>query len=184
MNEQIRLIAERIRGLREIARLSAESCAAQLGIPAETYHEYESGSTDIPVSFLYQVAHKFQVDLTSILIGEEPRLHVYSVTRNGRGVKVERRRDYDYQNLAFNFIDKKMEPFLITVEPKPEKEPIPVNSHPGQEFEYVLEGALKVLVGGHEVTLSAGDSIYFDASHPHGMKAVGGKPAKFVAVII
>ncbi len=184
MNEQIRLIAERIRGLREIAQLSAESCAAQLGIPAETYHAYESGSIDIPVSFLYQVAHKFQVDLTSILTGEEPRLHVYAVTRSGRGVKVDRRKDYDYQNLAFNFIDKRMEPFLITVEPRPDGEPIPVNSHPGQEFEYVLEGAVKVLVGGHEVMLSAGDSIYFDSSYPHGMMAAGGKPAKFIAVIL
>ena len=184
MNDQIRLIAERIRGLREIARLSIETCAADLKIPAETYKEYESGNVDIPVSFLYQIAHKFQVELSSILTGEEPRLHVYSVTRGGRGVKVDRRRDYDYQSLAFNFVDKKMEPFLITVEPTPESEPIPLNAHPGQEFNYLLEGTLKVMVGGHEVLLAAGDSIYYDSRHPHGMKAVGKTKAKFVAVIL
>jgi mannose-6-phosphate isomerase-like protein (cupin superfamily) len=184
MTDQIRQIADRIRGLREIARLSVETCAADLGIPAKTYREYESGSTDIPVSFLYQTANKFQVELSSILTGEEPRLRVYSITRGGHGVKVERRKDYDYQSLAFNFIDKKMQPFLITVEPRPEPEPIPLNSHPGQEFEYVLEGTLKLLVGGHEVVLAAGDSVYFDSSHPHGLKAVGKSPARFVAVIL
>lgn len=184
MNDQIRLIAERIRGLREIAHLSIETCAADLKIPASAYKEYESGTVDIPVSFLYQIAHKFQVELSSILTGEEPRLHVYSVTRGGRGVKVDRRKDYDYQSLAFNFIDKKMEPFLITVDPRPESEPMPLNAHPGQEFNYLLEGTLKVNVGGHEVVLAAGDSIYFDSRHPHGMRAVGKTKAKFVAVIL
>jgi mannose-6-phosphate isomerase-like protein (cupin superfamily) len=184
MNEQIRQIANRIRNLREIARLSVETCAHDLAIPAETYRQYESGAMDIPVSFLYQIAQKFQVELSSILTGEEPRLRIYSVTRGGRGVKVERRKDYAYQSLAFNFIDKKMEPFLITVEPGLASDAVPLNSHPGQEFEYLLEGTLKVVVGGHEVVLAAGDSIYFDASHPHGVMAVGGTPATFVAVIL
>ncbi|MFI5369128.1 MAG: cupin domain-containing protein, partial [Spirochaetia bacterium] len=61
---------------------------------------------------------------------------------------------------------------------------VPLNTHPGQEFNYVLEGALKVVVEGHEVLLSPGDCIYFDARHSHGMKAVGQAPARFVAVIL
>ena len=85
MNEQIRQIADRIHGLRDIAKLSAETCANDLGIPVETYRGYESGQADIPASFLYQVAQKFHVDLTSLLTGEEPRLHVYAVTRAGQG---------------------------------------------------------------------------------------------------
>lgn len=184
MTEQIRQIADRIRGLREIARLSAETCARELGIPAETYRSYESGAADIPASFLYQVAHKFNVELSSLLTGEEPRLHQYCVTRAGRGVKVERRTDYDYQSLAFNFADKKMEPFLITVAPRPAAEPVPLNAHPGQEFNYLLEGTLRVVVSGHEVVLKPGDSIYFDSAHVHGMKAVGDAPARFLAVIL
>ena len=184
MNEQIRLIAQRIRTLRDIAQISPETCARDLGVPVETYRGYESGKTDIPASFLYQVAGKFHVELSSLLTGEEPRLRVYAVTRAGRGVRVDRRKDYGYQSLAFNFIDKKMEPFLITVEPIPDSAPVPLNSHPGQEFEYLLEGTLKVVVGGHEVVLAPGDSIFFDSSHPHGVMAVGGSPAKFVAVIL
>ena len=54
MNEQIRQIADRIRGLRDIAQLSVETCAQDLGIPAGTYRTYESGEADIPASFLYQ----------------------------------------------------------------------------------------------------------------------------------
>ena len=43
----------------------------------------ERADANIPASFLYQVAQKFHVDLTSLLTGEEPRLHVYAVTRAG-----------------------------------------------------------------------------------------------------
>jgi len=184
MNEQIRQIADRIRELRDIARLSAETCAQDLGIPAEIYRSYESGKTDIPASFLYQVAQKFQVDLTSLLTGEAPRLHVYAVTRAGKGISVQRRKDYDYQSLAHNFINRRMEPFLINVPLHPDTDPIPLNAHPGQEFNYLLEGELRVVVGGHEIRLAPGDSIYFDATRPHGLKAQGGKPAKLLAVIL
>ena len=184
MNEQIRQIADRIRGLRDIAKLSVETCAQDLGIPADTYRGYESGQSDIPASFLYQVAQKFRVDLTSLLTGEEPRLHVYAVTRAGKGVTVERRRDYGYKSLAHNFINRRMEPFYITVPVRPASDPMPLNAHPGQEFNYLLEGALRVVVGGHEIELGPGDSIYFDATNPHGLKAQGNVPAKLLAVIL
>jgi mannose-6-phosphate isomerase-like protein (cupin superfamily) len=184
MNDQIRMIADRIRGLRDIGRLSIEECAQKLGVPAETYRAYEGGTSDIPASFLYQVAGLFHVELSALLTGEEPRLRLYAVTRAGKGVAVDRRRDYDYQSLAFNFVDKKMEPFLITVAPRAEDDPVPMNTHPGQEFTYLLEGTLKVVVEGHEILLSPGDSLYFDARHSHGVKAVGASPARFLAVIL
>jgi len=184
MNEQIRQIAVRIRGLRDIAKLSVETCANDLGIPADTYRSYESGQADIPASFLYQVAQKFHVDLTSLLTGEEPRLHVYAVTRAGKGISVERRKDYGYESLAQNFINRRMEPFYITVPCRTASDPVPLNAHPGQEFNYLLEGSLKVVVGGHEIDMSPGDSIYFDATYSHGLKAQGSKPAKLLAVIL
>ena len=60
--------------------------------------------------------------------------------------------------------------------------PIPQNTHPGQEFNYMLEGTMLVKVQDNEVTLEVGDSVIFDATKPHGMKAVGG-PVKFLAII-
>jgi len=43
---------------------------------------------------------------------------------------------------------------------------------------------VRISIDDHTVELSPGDSIYFDATHPHGMKALGGKPARFIAVIL
>jgi len=184
VNEQIQLIAERIRALRQDAGLTPETCARDMGLPPDLYASYESGKVDIPVSFLHKAAHKFQVELSALLTGEEPRLHVYAVTRAGKGMRVDRRKDYQYQSLAPNFIHKRMEPFLITVDPHPDSDPIPLNSHPGQEYDYLMEGSMEVLIGGHEIVLETGDCVYFDSAVPHGMKALHGKPARFLAVIL
>jgi quercetin dioxygenase-like cupin family protein len=184
MEEQIKQIAERIRGLRDIYGISEAEMAAKLEIPLDIYQSYESGLTDIPVSLLYRLAHAFNLELSSLLTGEEPRLHTYSLTRKGKGVSVERRKEYKYQSLASNFVNKKVEPFIVTVDPKELETVISRNSHPGQEFNYVLEGALKIVVGKSELTLNEGDSLYFNSAVEHGMQALNGKPAKFLAIIL
>ena len=57
-------------------------------------------------------------------------------------------------------------------------------SHPGQEFDLVLQGSLKVQVGDHTEVLHEGDSIYYNSSLPHGMIAVDGKDCVFLAMIL
>lgn len=183
MSDQIRQIASRIRDLREIAGLSVETLASDLGIAAETYMQYEGGDIDIPVGFLYELSEKYHVELTAILTGEGPRLNTYCLVRKGKGVSVERRNPYKYLSLAYNFKNKKAEPFCVSVDPDAGDEPVHFSSHPGQEFNYVLEGTLMIYIDGHQLILNEGDSLYFNSNCTHGMKAVGGKPARFLAII-
>jgi len=184
MLEQIRNIADRIRDLREIAGKSAGEAAAELGLTAELYGKYESGESEIPVSLMYEIANIYNVELTEILTGDAPTLSTWCFVRKGGGVDVERTSKYKYQNLAFNFAHKKSEPFLVTVTPEDEDIPVYLNVHPGQEFNYVVEGTLKIVIKGRELILNEGDSLYFDSSSPHGMKAVGEKTARFIAIIM
>lgn len=183
MEEQLRQIAERIKGLRDVYGVTVEDVIRELGIDRQVYLEYESGEVDIPVGVLYQLARYFKLELSILITGEEPRLHTYALTRNGRGVVVERRREYKYQSLASHFAHKKAEPFLVTVPPDAPEAPVHCNSHPGQEFDYLLEGRLLVILGDREIVLDEGDSLFYDAGEAHGMKALDGRPAKFLAVI-
>ena len=132
MSEQIKQIAMRIRELREIHELTQEELAEQLNLDVDTYRQYEDGETDIPVSILYGIANLFNVELTAILTGDEPKLRLYSLVRKGEGIKVNRRKEYAYQSLAYNFAHKRAEPFLVTVEPDSSDAPIAQNSHLGQ----------------------------------------------------
>lgn len=183
MEEQIKQIADRLRGMREVLDISPEVAAATCNITKEQYLCFESGEVDIPVSILHRMAHQYNFDLTSLLTGEEPHMRAYTLTRKDKGVGVDRRKAYKYQALAGNFQNRKADPFLVVVEPK-EDNSVSFNSHPGQEFNYMIEGKLKFFIGTKEMILEAGDSIYFDSGLLHGMLALENKPAKFLAIIL
>jgi quercetin dioxygenase-like cupin family protein len=182
MNEQIKQIAERIKGLRDALDISVEEMAKRCKrTPAEILL-YEAGQTDIPMSFLFEVAQNFGIDTSTLLSGEEPRMTAYFLTRSGKGKSVERNKAYKYQALASGYKQPKAEPFEVTVEPN--EEVMALNSHDGEEFIYVLEGRLALLIVDKELILNPGDSLYFHSFNPHGMKALDNNPVKFLAIIL
>lgn len=183
-SSKIQEIASRVRELREVSELSAETVAERLGISLETYLSYESAKTDFPVSVLYELAALLRVDLTELLTGVPPRLANCSLVRRGEGIAVDRYVGYDFESIAYKFIGRKIEPMIVTVAAKTETEPPALVSHTGQEFNYVLEGRVKVIFGKREFLLNEGDCFYFDPVTPHAQTAVGGKDAKFLTVIL
>ncbi len=181
MNEQIREIAQRLVGLRDFLGIETDEIAAVCHVSEEEYLGYESGVKDIPVSALQNISKKYNIELTALLFGSDPKMKTFFLTRAGQGTAMERTHAYKYQALASGFAGRKADPFIVTVEPSTKN--MHLNSHNGQEFNFVLEGRLLLSVGGHELTLNEGDSLYFDATQQHGMKALDGKPVKFLAVI-
>ncbi|NLI20730.1 MAG: helix-turn-helix domain-containing protein [Clostridiales bacterium] len=181
--EQLGLIAMRIRDLRDIACLTSAQVAQKTGISLEEYEAYETGTRDFSFSHLFNIADALGVDISDLLTGESPKLHGYVLTRAGQGLRFNRREQYVYHHLAYNFRDKLAEPFIVTVaqdEPGAEKQ---AHSHEGQEFDYVLDGTLRIVLGGNELFLQAGDSVYYDSSLPHVMYALDGE-CRFIAVVV
>lgn len=183
MSDQVRQIAMRIADLREISDYSMEQMANALGVSTQEYITYESGETDIPISFLLKISEVFHVDMTELLTGEAPRLNLFSVTRAGKGHDIIRANHYIYKNLAYNFLHRKIEPLYVVVPTTANREMVP-NSHSGQEFDYILEGTMRIIIDGHEVVLNPGDSIYYDSRLPHAMQAKDDKPVHLLAMVI
>jgi quercetin dioxygenase-like cupin family protein len=61
---------------------------------------------------------------------------------------------------------------------------ITMSAHMGQEMDHVITGHLRISINGHEESLGAGDTVYYDSSKPHGMVAVGGGPCVFLAMVL
>jgi len=184
MTDQIKQIAERIKEIREISGISAETLATKLGTSTDQYLRYESGNTDIPVGVVFNISEIFNVELSVMLGGNNPKLRIYGVVRKGKGLKLERRKQYKYESLAYNFIHKKAEPFMVTIDPDTENKLLEFNAHPGQEFNYVVEGTMLSIIDGHEVILNEGDSIYFDSGYKHAMRALNNQQVRFLAMVL
>ena len=183
MDEQIKQIAERLRGLRDVLELTAEDIARDCDISAEEYRLAETGDYDISVSMLQKIARHYGIALDALMFGEEPKMSSYFLTRAGKGTSIERTKVYKYQSLAAGFMNRTADPFIVTVEPKPDV-PIHYNSHNGQEFNLVLEGRMLISIDGKDLILNEGDSLYFNSKLPHGMKALDGKTVRFLAIIM
>ena len=184
MSESSKEIVSRVRELREIEQISGGTLARELGFNPDEYHQWESGEKEFPVGALVEIAGYFKIDLSELITGSTPKLKTYCITRAGEAPEVSRRPMYTYWNLAYNFYRKKGEPFIVEANADTGAKPLSLNTHPGQEFNYVLDGRLLISVGGHESELGPGDCIYYDSNEPHGMKALDGKKARFIAVVL
>ncbi|MCC8171154.1 MAG: XRE family transcriptional regulator [Parabacteroides sp.] len=184
MNEQIKQIAERLSGLRDALEITPEEMAQVCHLSVEEYLRLESGTIDISVSVLHQISQAYGIELTTLMFGDEPKMCSYFVTRKGKGVAVERVKAYKYQSLAAGFVNRKADPFIVTVHPTPDDTPVYLNSHPGQEFNLILSGHLLFHINGKELQLNEGDSIYFNSALPHGMKTLGDEKVRFLAIIM
>ena len=181
MSDDIKDIGARIRELREISDYTRQAVADELGIDTELYENYEENGENIPIGTLYRLAHMFGVSMSVLLTGSEPRIDTFCVVPAGKGVTVDRFPGYNYEGLAYNFKDRIMEPMIVTVDPHDGDPELVV--HRGQEMNYVLEGKVEVIFDSKRILLEEGDTIYFNPTLPHGQKAAGGMPAKFLTVI-
>lgn len=176
-------IGNRIKELRELSDVTTEELSKELNIDKDLYEKYESGEIDIPANIVYGISRIFDVDMGLLLTGEESRMSVFDVTRAGEGVSVERRKEYKYENLCKRFINKKAEMYIVTVDPKEDASPS-FNSHPGQEFNYILEGQMKLYIKNNEIVLNEGDCVFFDSTNNHAMVALNNEKAKFLVVLM
>ncbi|MCL2547423.1 MAG: cupin domain-containing protein [Oscillospiraceae bacterium] len=172
-------IGERIRELRERGDLTQGDMAATLGVPMAAYCQYEDLGVDIPVAVLYQLSVMFKMDMAELLTGQPARMDNLTIVRHGQGKFTARHVDYCFQQLAQDYKGRAFEPMLVTLEPL-DKTPDMI-TRDAQEFNFVLAGKLEFFYDGRQMVLEQGDSVYFDASKPHGHKAIGGT-AMFLVV--
>ncbi len=183
MENILKEVAGRIREARLICEYTEEDMASATGLTVEAYRELEAGEADFTFTFIYKCAAKLGVDTTDLLKGTSPTLREYSITRAGGGLPIARRKGFKYNNLAPLFKNKIAEPFVVSAPYTDDTAPIKLSRHTGQEYDYILEGQLKVVIDGRTEILSEGDSIYYDSSKPHGMVAYGGD-CRFLAIVI
>ncbi len=186
LNLKIQEIAQRIRALREIVAISAADMAKKTDVTEEEYLLCEAGKSDLNFAFIYRCALAFGVDVTDLISGTTPTLRSYTVTRSGKGQKIEQAHGMTYFNLAPSFKNRIAQPLYVECpyDAQAEAAPIEVTTHRGQECDIVLKGALKVQVGEHIETLYAGDSIYYNSDTPHGMVATEGQDCAFYAIVL
>ena len=183
---QLMDIAMRIRGMREILGYSMQYMAEQTEVSEEVYRQYETGTVDLPFTFLHKCSKVFGIEITILLEGRSAKLSGYTVTRRGKGLVTASEDGITIQDMAPMFRKKLATPYWVTYEYSEDlqNKPIHTTTHAGQEFNLVIKGAMRIVVGDHEEILREGDSIFYKSSTPHGMIAIDGKDCVFLSMIM
>ncbi len=183
---QLMDIAARIRDMRDILGYSTGKMAELTEVSEADYRQYETGTVDLPFTFLHKCAQTFGVEITVLLEGQSAKLSGYTVTRKGKGLVTASEDGITIQDVAPMFRKKLATPYWVTYKYSAELQDKPIHTvtHAGQEYNLVIKGAMRIRIGDREETLREGDSIFFKSSTPHGQLAIDGQDCVFLSMIM
>lgn len=184
--EEIR-VGEKVKVLREQKGLSLKELADLTGFSTALLSQMENHLVSPSLGTMIKLAKALGVRVGDFL-GEtegEPFVLVRKDERktvsrfaSKEGVKY----GYLYESLGFEKKNRHMEPFIVTLEPATIKTS-KTSVHDGEEFIFVLEGEMEVILGTHTDVLYPGDSIYYDSNIPHRVQCHQDRVTRILAVL-
>jgi transcriptional regulator with XRE-family HTH domain len=184
--EEIR-VGEKIKQLREKKGLSLKEVADATGFSTALLSQMENHLVSPSLGSIIKLAKALEVRVGDFF--GETQGEPFAIVRKDERKKVSRFASkegvsygYSYESLGFEKKDRRMEPFIVTLEPATLKTS-KTSAHEGEEFIFVLEGEMEVILGNHTDILYPGDSIYYDSNIPHRVQCHQGKVARILAVL-
>ncbi|MBE0584241.1 MAG: cupin domain-containing protein [Desulfofustis sp.] len=178
-------IGQRIRSLRNEKRLTLGELADRTNLSKGLLSKIENGKVSSPVSTLALIAEALAVKLSFLIDdGRDQPPRTYILVRKNDRIRMDKDPasfGLSMEMLAHEKPYKLMEPSILSLEPG-RTEPV-IFTHPGEELIFVLEGIMEFTYGGEVFLMEQGDSIYLDATVPHGGRNLADSELKVLMVI-
>src|SRR5580698_6956402 len=161
-----------LRSLRSRNRWTLKEMSQRTDIPVSTLSKVEHDRLTLTYDKLVQLSQRLNIRISELFAdttgGVEPAVTARrSIGRTEDAVHVSTK-NYDYYYLCPELRRKRMIPILTRIRSKSAEEFGSLVHHSGEEYIYVLEGAIKVLTEFYDpVVLGVGESIYIDSNMGH-----------------
>ena len=179
-------VGERIKALRGAQDMTLAQVCKLTGIDESQLQAYEDGSAVPSIGAVIQLSRVFGSKMAGLLHGGGTVSDSLTICRSGEslaGVQGDTEQSYAYASLTRpGTAGHLMEPFLLSFDPHA-KPGVPI-THDGQEFVFVVDGAVELDYDGHSYRLETGDSAYLESTLPHTFHGLGERIAKVLAVVI
>ncbi len=180
-------VGEHVRTYREAQGLTLQQFADRVGFSTAVLEQLENRMVSPSLGMLVKIANTFGTTVSSFIGGKEER--EFSIVRKEDrttvsrvGLKTGGKSPYAYESLGAGKAGRKMEPFLVRLQPLSEP-PTARSIHEGEEFLFVLSGKVQVFLGTLSDVLDEGDSIYYNSTIPHHVHSACEGEAIVLAVI-
>ena len=182
-------LGRQIRDMRLKRGLTLQNVSDRTGLSKPLLSQIENDVTLPPIATLLKISKALGKHIGDFFQETAPNHKRIAVVRQEdrketmRRIHEETERiGYRYESLAYPMRDKRMEPFIVEIEPREEKD-TPVYQHAGEEFLFVLEGEMEFRGDDQVIILRAGDGLYFDSKIPHALRGLRGERVRVLAVI-
>jgi mannose-6-phosphate isomerase-like protein (cupin superfamily) len=177
-------LGTRVREIRKTRKWTLKEVADRTGLAISTISKMERGEISLTYDRFMRLAQGFGLDVGELFdASAEGFSHgTVSVTRAG-DAPVHRSATYDYDMLASDVTGKHMVPMIGRIKAHSFGAFEDFIFHPGEEFIYVIEGTLAVHLKWRDpITLTKGDSIYFDSGLGHAYVSTSEQDATVLGV--
>lgn len=181
--EQAQKFASIVRSLRQAAQLTLQELGKRSGLSVSTLSKIENNQLSPTYETLLRLAAGLQVEVAELFSSRAAASMTSgrrSITRAGEGIE-HASPQYRYQLLCTELSRKHFLPLLTTIRARRLGEFTKLSRHEGEEFIYVLSGAIELHTEHYAPTrLYAGDSCYFDSAMGHACLSVGEADAQIL----
>ena len=178
----------KVKNMREARNLSLEELAERANLKVDGIKKIENGELIPGLTPLIKIARALGVRLGTFLDDQQNIGPVITKKDEKKGITRFSDKDnpvhsdLDFYSLAQNKSGRHMEPFMIDIYPSSEND-FKLSSHEGEEFIYVMKGAVEIIYGKDTYILNEGESIYYDSIVQHHVHSHGTDAAKILAVV-
>ncbi len=168
------ILGDRVRELRKARGWTLEQAAGQAGLARSTLSKIENGQMSPTYEALKKLATGLEISVPQLFTA--PRRQQVSgrlaVTKTGEG-QAHATTTYEHELLAGALTKKAMLPYRARVRARSFEEFDGWVRHDGEEFLYVLTGAISLITEFYEpIEMRRGDSAYYDATMGHNVISV------------
>ncbi len=176
MAEDSGTLGNLIRIVRQRNGWTLREMSAVVGIPLSTLAKVETNKLSLTYDKLQQFTARLGLTMAEFLAQGEPAPETMtppavmgrrSLTTSGHSVHIKTP-NYDYEYLCADLRQKRMVPIITRVHTRDIGEFGDAVRHKGEEFVFVLEGAIEVHLEFYTpIVLQAGQGVYLDSSMSH-----------------
>ncbi|MEO1249815.1 MAG: XRE family transcriptional regulator [Pseudomonadota bacterium] len=170
-------LGHRLRERRLERGLTLKAVADGAGLSVGFISQVERGLTAPSLSSLVSIARVLDTHVTQFL--SQPRGESPLTRKDQRPVYAVDQNTIQYERLSASFPGSMLNGVIIHEPPGHRSEPI---HHEGEEFFFVLEGAITVELEDQRTVLEAGDSIHFASTRQHSTWNHTTKPAAILHI--
>lgn len=159
-------IGDQVKKLRKVKNMSLRQLSEKTNLSTGFLSQFERGLTTIAVDSLNVIAKVLEVDLSYFFQLPKDSVDdvIYSYEQTITLVESDK---FLHTYLSKNLHDKVMFPEIVSLIPENMSSAHSPFYHAGEEFLYVLEGILTLIIGNKKYKLHPGDSIHFSSTVAH-----------------